>query len=277
MLAMPRHRPQEEQLARLRPQDAVRRVAQGPDFLEALARGLAIIEAFGPERRQMTLAEVARTVDLPRATARRALLTLTALGHVESDGRRFRLTPQVLRLAAAYLGSSAVSTILQPRCEALSHATGEPCSAAVLDGEEIVFIAYGRPSRMVSLTPMLGVRLPAHCTALGRVLLAGLDDAALAGFIAGIRPQPLTARTELDPAKIHFAILASRAQGHALVEEEAEEGFRSVAVPLTRADGRVIAALNLGQRRERGTATAMLNTVLPVLRAEAAAISALLL
>ena len=264
-------------MARLRAGDAERRLAHGPDFLEALARGLAVIEAFGPARRQMTLAEVARAVDLPRATARRALLTLEALGHVESDGRIFRLTPQVLRLAAAYLGSSAISTILQPRCDRISAATGEPCSAAVLDGPEIVFVAYGQPMRMVSLTPMLGVRLPAHCTALGRVLLAGMDDPALDAFMAGLRPQAMTPLTDLAPDSIRAAILAARAQGFSFVDQEAEEGFRSIAVPLTRADGRVVAALNLGQRRERGTPAAMHARILPILREAAAAISAQLL
>jgi IclR family pca regulon transcriptional regulator len=164
-------------MARLRAQDAERRQSANPDFLEALARGLSVLQAFGPDRRQMTLAEVAREVDLPRATVRRALITLVELGHVETDGRLFRLTPGVLRLAAAYLGSNGASTILQPRCERLSLALGGPCSAAVLDGEEIVFVAYGQPTRMVSVTTMVGWRLPAFCTALGRVLLAGLEDA----------------------------------------------------------------------------------------------------
>ncbi|PZW44763.1 IclR family transcriptional regulator [Humitalea rosea] len=261
-------------MARLRPQDAERRRAAGPDFLEALARGLAVLQAFGPERRQMTLAEVARVVDLPRATARRALLTLAQLGHLETDGRLFRLTPRVLRLAAGYLGGNGASTILQPRCERLSLAIGEPCSAAVLDGEEIVFIAYGQPTPMLNVTTIVGWRLPAFCTALGRVLLAGLPDAELEAFLARLRPEPVTRLTELDPAAIRAQVLETRAQGFALVDQEAEIGFRSLAVPLRRYDGRVVAALNLGMHTERGSAVILHERVLPLLRAEAEEISA---
>lgn len=263
-------------MARLRPQDAERRRAAGPDFLEALARGLAVLQAFEPERRQMTLAEVARAVDLPRATVRRALLTLTELGHLETDGRLFRLTPRVLRLAAGYLGSNGVSTILQPRCERLSLAIGEPCSAAVLDGEEIVFIAYGQPTRMLSVTTMVGWRLPAFCTALGRVLLAGLPDAALEGFVAGLRPVAVTPQTILDPVAIRAQVMKARREGFALVDQEAEIGFRSIAMPLRRYDGRVVAALNVGMQTERGGIAVLRDQVLPLLRAEAAEISTLL-
>jgi len=261
-------------MARLRAQDAERRQSASPDFLEALARGLSVLQAFGPERRQMTLAEVARAVDLPRATVRRALITLVELGHVETDGRLFRLTPGVLRLAAAYLGSNGASTILQPRCERLSLALGGPCSAAVLDGEEIVFVAYGQPTRMVSVTTMVGWRLPAFCTALGRVLLAGLEDAALDAFLARLRPQALTPQTELDAGALRARVLEARADGFALVDQEAEIGFRSLAVPLRRYDGRVIAALNFGLQTERESAAALQARVLPRLRAEAAEISA---
>ena len=263
-------------MARLRAQDAERRQSASPDFLEALARGLAVLQAFGPERRQMTLAEVARAVDLPRAAVRRALITLVELGHVATDGRLFRLTPGVLRLAAAYLGSNGASTILQPRCERLSLELGGPCSAAVLDGEDIVFVAYGQPTRMASVTTLIGWRLPAFCTALGRVLLAGLEEGELDAFLAGLRPQAQTPQTELDPGVLRARILAARAEGYSLVDQEAEFGFRSLAVPLRRYDGRVVAALNFGLQTERGTAAALRETVLPLLRAEAAEIGALL-
>ena len=264
-------------MARLRPQDAERHQAAGPDFLEALARGLAVLQAFGPERRQMTLAEAARVVDLPRATVRRALLTLTQLGHVETDGRLFRLTPKVLELAAGYLGSNGISTLLQPCCERLSAQTGEACSTAVLHGEEIVFVAYGQPNRMVSMTTMIGSRLPAFCTSLGRVILAGLEDMELDAFLARLKPVPITPQTECDVSVIRARIIKARAQGYALVDQEAELGFRSIAVPLRRYDGRVIAALNLGLPRERATAEAMQKRLLPLLRDAAAQLSERLL
>lgn len=251
-----------------------REAGHGADFLEALARGLAVLQAFGPERRQMTLAEVARAVDLPRATVRRALHTLVVLGHVESDGRLFRLTPRVLRLAAGYLGASGVSTVLQPLCERLAAEAGGPCSAAVLDGAEIVFVAYGRPRLMLNVSTMVGSRLPAFCTALGRVLLAHLPEAERA---AALRPFPVTPRTETDPARLRDLVAAARAEGHALVEQEAELGFRSLAVPLPRQDGRVVAALNIGMPMEGETGEAFRARWLPRLLHEAAEASPLLL
>jgi len=259
-------------MPRLNAEDAERREAagHGPDFLEALARGLAVLQAFGPEHRQMTLAEVARAVDLPRATVRRALHTLVVLGHVEAEGKLFRLTPGVLRLAAGYLGANGLSNILQPRCEKLSAEVGAPCSAAVLDGAEIVFIAYGQPARLLNLTTNVGLRLPAFCTALGRVLLAGLPEAEMEAVLARHPPAALTPQTELDPLRIRKRIAKARSDGFALVDQEAEQGFRSLAVPLRRYDGRVVAALNIGMHTERGTATALREGYLPLLRAQAA-------
>lgn len=263
-------------LPRLREEDAVLRKASanGPDFLEALARGLAVIQAFGAGRRPMTLAEIARAVDLPRATARRALITLQALGHVDSDGRLFRLTPRVLTLAAAYLGSNGASTVLQPRLEALALELGVACSAAVLDGPDVVFIAYGRPTRMPSMSSMLGERLPGFCSALGRVLLGAMEDAALEAFLAGLSPQPVTPHTVLDVPAIRASILAARAEGFALVEQEAEQGFLSLAIPLTRFDGRVVAAMNIGCPAGGAGAKARLLAMLPRLREAAEEVSA---
>jgi IclR family pca regulon transcriptional regulator len=250
------------------------RADYGPEHSEALARGLAILAAFGPDSRQMTLAEVARVVDLPRATARRALHTLLNLGFLESDGRLFRLTPRVLRLASGYLGSNGVSSLLQPRCERIAATTMAACSAAMLDRGEIVFVAYGQPSRLVSFNSMVGTRMPAHCTALGRVLLAALPDGDLDPWLGSLRPEPLTPRTETDPVRLRAAILAARDSGYALVEEEMEPGFRSLAVPLRRYDGKVVAALNIGAPLALHPDGDMAARLLPLLRAEAAELAA---
>ncbi|MBB5693509.1 IclR family transcriptional regulator domain-containing protein [Muricoccus pecuniae] len=250
------------------------RAGPGTEGSEALARGIAILLAFGPERRRMSLAEVARLVDLPRATARRALLTLVHLGLVESEGRLFRLTPAVLRLASGYLGSNGVSALLQPACERIAASAMAACSVAMLDGAEIVFVAYGQPARLVPANTMVGARLPAYATALGRVLLAALPEEALAPLLRALPPRALTPRTETDPARLLDAIRAAGAEGHALVEEEVELGFRSLAVPLRRYDGRVVAALNIGTSVAGMDARGMRERLLPLLRAEAEGLSA---
>ncbi|MBP0492299.1 IclR family transcriptional regulator domain-containing protein [Pararoseomonas indoligenes] len=251
--------------------------ALGPDYSEALARGLAVLAAFGAERRPMTLAEAARATGLPRATARRALFTLAHLGFVEAEGRLFRLTPRVLRLASGYLGANGISTLVQPRCERIAVAHGIACSVAMLDGPEVVFVAYGQPARLMPVNTMIGTRLPAHCTALGRVLLAALPAGMAEALIAAHPPAAVTPRTETDPARLGAAIDAARAEGHALVEEEMELGFVSLAVPLRRYDGRVVAALNIGAPAALHTRVALAETFLPLLREEAAELQAQLL
>jgi IclR family pca regulon transcriptional regulator len=258
-------------MARLRDADAQRRLGSnyGQDFLEALARGLSVVLAFDAQRRQMTLSDVARAVDLPRATVRRALLTLANLGYVETDGRLFRLTPKILKLAAAYLTSNGVSTILQPACERLCSDTNETCSAAVLDGEEVVMIAHASPRRFIGVGPGVGFRLPAFCTSLGRVLLAALANDRLDSFLARLLPVAQTPHTVTDKRKLKAMILKVREKGFAYADQEAEIGFRSIAVPVKRYDGITVAAINLGVQVERASTAKMRDEFFPRLRAEA--------
>lgn len=239
----------------------------GPEFLEALARGLRVIEAFDRDRRAMSLSDIARLVELPRASVRRTLLTLVRLGHAETDGRLFKLTPRVLRLANAYLSSNAVSDILQPALERLSGELNEACSAAVRDGDEVIMIAHASPNRVLAVSAQIGFRLPALSTSLGRVLLAALDDDALDVFLAQTKAPKLTSSTVTDRKKLRGLILKTRAEGFSLVDQEAEAGFRSISVPLSRRDGKVVAALNVGVHSERGPLKIMQSAFLPKLLA----------
>ncbi|HZD91080.1 MAG TPA: IclR family transcriptional regulator C-terminal domain-containing protein [Pseudolabrys sp.] len=241
--------------------------AAGPDFLEALARGLRVLEAFGRERRWLTLSDVARLVDLPRASVRRTLYTLVKLGYAETDDRLFRLTPRILTLAGAYLASNAVSDIVQPALEGLSDDVNEACSAAVLDGDEVTMIAHASPARLLHVSAQIGYRLPALSSSLGRVLLAAMDDLTLDRFLGRVDVIRHTPATVVDKPELRRAILAARADGFSLVDQEAEAGFRSISVPLKRRDGRIIAALNIGTHSERGPRDTMVNVFLPRLRA----------
>jgi len=231
--------------------------ASGPEFLEALARGLRVIETFNQDRRQLTLSDIAKLVDLPRASVRRTLHTLVQLGYAETDDRMFRLRPRVLNLARAYLQSNAVTDIVQPALERLSEQTGESCSAAVLDDEDITMIAHASPQRVLPVSGQIGFRLPAFATALGRVLLAALDDRALDKFLARLKPEKINKLTVTDKAQLRKIILGVRKSGFALADQEVEIGFRSLAVPLRKRDGRVIAALNIGVHSERTPLKAM--------------------
>jgi IclR family transcriptional regulator, pca regulon regulatory protein len=255
-------------MARLRREDAEKRSDSGlgPDFSEALARGLAVLTAFGDGRAPLTLSDVARRVDLPRATTRRALYTLTHLGFAESDGKLYRLTSKVLTLAASYLLSNRISTILQPECDRLSMEFGEAVSCAVFTGDDVVMVAHASPQRLIAAGAGIGFRVKAFCSALGRVLLAGLPDKALDSFLEQLEPVPMTAKTLVDKKALHCAILAAREQGFAVVDQEAEPGFRSLAVPIRRYDGLIVAAMNVGLRIESASLAELRAVHLPRLR-----------
>jgi IclR family transcriptional regulator, pca regulon regulatory protein len=258
-------------MPRIKRSEAERRLAgaAGPDFLEALARGLRVVEAFGRERRWLTLSDVARLVGLPRASVRRSLYTLVKLGYAEVDERLFRLTPRILTLAGAYLSSNAVSDIVQPALEKLSDDVGEACSAAVLDGADVTMIAHASPNRMLPINAQIGLRLPALSSSLGRVLLTALSDRQLDTLLARSKPQKLTPATVIDKTELRRAIVKARADGFSLVDQEVEAGFRSISVPLRRRDGRIIAALNIGMHSDRGPVGTIHKTFLPKLLAVA--------
>lgn len=249
------------------PAEQKRAEETGEEFLEALARGLRVVEAFGRDRRWLTLSDVARLVDLPRASVRRTLYTLVKLGYAEMDDRLFRLTPRILALAGAYLSSNTITDIVQPALERLSDEIGEACSAAVLDGADVVMIAHASPNRMLSVSAQVGYRLPALSSSLGRVLLAALGDKQADEFIAQAKVAKLTPSTVTNKAELRAAIVKARMDGFALADQEAEAGFRSISVPLRRRDGRTIAALNVGVHAQRVPLDTMRKVFLPRLRA----------
>jgi IclR family transcriptional regulator, pca regulon regulatory protein len=235
----------------------------GQDFSEALYRGLQIMTAFGASAQALTLSELARRVVLPRATVRRSLRTLAYLGYVKSDDKLFSLTPKVLQLAAAYLGSSPAPTLLQPCCERLAAQFGETVSVAALDGENAVMVAYATPRRMYMDAPGLGLRLPAYCSAVGRVLMAGLSETERDSLLERIEPRAITPRTVTDKNKLRRIFAQVSGDGFAIAEEEAELGFRSLAVPVRRVSGIVAFALNTGTHIERHSAKTMQSKYLP--------------
>jgi IclR family transcriptional regulator, pca regulon regulatory protein len=233
------------------------------EVIESLDRGLNVIEHFGPK--PMTLSDVAKAVGLPRATARRILKTLERRGLVAFDGKLFQLTPRVLKLASAYLSSNQIVAVVQPLLDKAAAETREVCSMAVLDGQDAVFVARASPARVFSAGIDIGYRLPAYCTSVGRVLLGRLSDEALAAQIAGSDVRAHTPFTLTDAHAIIAAVAAGRAKGYSLVDQEAEPGFRSIAVPVRRYDGEIVAAINIGAHVDRIAPQDMLDRFLPAL------------
>jgi IclR family pca regulon transcriptional regulator len=247
------------------------------DFVESLDRGLRLLQKFGATSGPTTLSDLARAAELPRATARRILFTLEHAGFVATDGKLFTLTPHVLTLAASYLRSSQVVTVLQPVLDRVATSAQEISSLAVLDGEDVVFIARGSPARVFSAGLDIGYRLPAFCTSVGRVMLGQWDDAELASLLSAMRREPMTPHTATDPAALLATIIADRAQGYSLVDREAEPGFRSISVPIRRYDGTIIAAINMGAHVDRVSTAEMIERFLPLLRDGAESVKSMLL
>jgi IclR family transcriptional regulator, pca regulon regulatory protein len=247
------------------------------DFVESLDRGLRLLQKFGGSSGPTTLSDLARAADLPRATARRILFTLEHSGFVATDGKLFTLTPHVLTLAASYLRSSQVVTVLQPVLDRVATSAQEISSLAVLDGEDVVFIARGSPARVFSAGLDIGYRLPAFCTSVGRIMLGQWDDGELASKLAAMRREPMTPHTATDPTALLATIIADRAQGYSLVDREAEPGFRSISVPVRRYDGAIIAAINMGAHVDRVSTAEMTDRFLPLLREGAESVKSMLL
>ncbi|MCC5581121.1 helix-turn-helix domain-containing protein [Microtetraspora sp. AC03309] len=243
----------------------------GPEFLQSLARGLTVLCALDGTR---SLSAVADATGLARATARRALLTLEHLGYVERLGHDFRLLPRVLELGYAHLSSLGFAEIVQPHMADLVRRTRESASMAVLDGDDIRYVARVPTYTIMSVDITLGTRFPAYATSMGRVLLADLPHAERAALLAGTAARPITGRTVTDPAELTRIIDGVAERGHAFVDEELEEGLRALAVPVRDGTGRVVAALNVATHAARGPAEEALAALLPPLTDTAARIEA---
>jgi len=248
----------------------------GDSYVQSFARGLAVIRSFSAEAPQQTLSEVAARTGLTRAGARRILLTLQTLGYVESDGKQFRLTARILELGFAYLSSMPIWDLAEPVMEGLVEQVRESCSAAVLDGTEIVYVLRLHTHKIMRTTLGVGSRLPAYCTSLGRMLLAGLPDAELEQRLRASDLRQHTRHTVTDIPTLMSLIRQARTQGWCLVNQELEEGLISVAAPLTNRAGQTVAALNISGQANRTSAEVMQASLLPALLAAAQAISRML-
>jgi IclR family pca regulon transcriptional regulator len=242
------------------------------DFVQSLERGLAVIRAFDAEHAELTLSDVARSTDLTRAAARRFLHTLVDLGYVRTDGRLFALRPRVLELGYSYLSSMSLPELAMPHMEAMSAKIKESCSIAVLDADDIVYIARVVTRRIMTVAINVGTRFPAYATSMGRVLLAHQPDEWLDHYLAVTQLQPITPKTVTKPEVLRRDLERVRSQGYCVVDQELEIGLRSMAVPIRAADGQVIAAMNVSLHVSRGSIDAARREMLPLMQACARAI-----
>jgi IclR family transcriptional regulator, pca regulon regulatory protein len=242
-------------------------VVRDADFIQSLERGLSVIRAFDAEHPKLSLSEVAASTGLSRAAARRFLHTLVNLGYMRVEGSQFALRPKVLELGYAYLSSLSLPEVALPHLEQLVEQVRESSSVSELDGEDVVYIARVPTRRIMTVAISVGTRFPAYATSMGRVLLAGRPDDWLDAYLESTKLRALTSHTIADPSSLRAELRKIRAQGWAVVDQELEEGLRSVAAPIHDGEGRVIAAVNVSTHAGRRSIADVIDDLLePLLR-----------
>lgn len=245
------------------------RSADDRDLMAGLGKGLAVIECFSDSHRRLTISQAAALTEMSRAAARRCLITLRHLGYVSFDGKFYALTPRVLRLGYAYVAAGELPQLAQPILDALSSDIQESCSASVLDGADIIYIARSAKKRIMAVDLGVGSRLPAYCTSMGRVLLAALDPKEARARIEASPRRRQTPHTRTNVEEIMRAVDQARAQGYCVIDQELEIGLVSLAVPVQDGTGHTVAALNTSMQSARLSAPDMPKRFLARLRAAA--------
>lgn len=222
-----------------------------PNFMLTLSRGLRVIRAFGERRYPQTAADLSRRAGLSRAVTQRCLYTLIQLGFAEQHGRHYVLTPLILSLGHAYFSSTPFVSLAQPVLEELSATVNETCALAIMEGNEVLYLARSEVHRILATTLGLGSRLPAYCTTIGRVMLAQLTPSALDRYFESVDLAPFTEFTETSPTRLREIIARVREQGYAVVDQEIDLNVRAIGVPVKAASGRTCGGLNVSVRSPR--------------------------
>jgi IclR family pca regulon transcriptional regulator len=220
--------------------------SEDADFVTALARGIAVMQALADKRRRMSMAQISHITGIPRAAVRRSLLTLSKIGFVaEDDGRRFYLRPKILSLSHAYLSATPLAVFAQPILDQLGEQLQESCSTAVLDGDETVYLARSSSSKLISPQINVGRRVPAYCTSIGRVLLPSLSPDELDTYLSRGKFYAYTNQTVTEPGELRTIVAQAREAGYAYAKEQMEPRICSFAVPVRDASGYYAAGINV--------------------------------
>lgn len=238
---------------------------QSADHMLVLERGLAVIESFDGHS-ALSVSEVAKLTGISRPSARRCLLTLENLGYATFDGRVFCLSPRVLRLGFSYFSGADLPKILQPALERVSNAISESCSASVLDGCDVLYVARVATKRIISVDLQVGSRIPAYCSAMGRVLLASLPKDRAVEILRKSDRTQRTKSTVASLSRLSTELNRVREQDYSIVSGELEAGLVTIAVPVRNSKGETVAAVNVSSQIERSTPKYLVGHVLPLLR-----------
>jgi len=251
---------------------ALHDVERPSEFVEALAKGIAILESFDAAHPEMTLSEVARIVGLSPAAARRSLITLQTLGYIGQTNRRFYLKPKIMTLGSSLYFSVGIGDVLQPDLRELVEQFGDASSVGTLDGESVIYIAHSSVQRARRAAATIGARYPAYATSLGRVLLAGLPDDKLDAYFNRVRPTALTSLTVTDIDQLRQIVLSVRELGYSTTVDQLDYGITAISVPIRGPDGQTVAALNSSGYTGLVSPQKLVDERLPSLRAAASRI-----
>ncbi len=245
----------------------------GREFVEALARGLDVLKAFGPTSMELTVSEAAARTGLARPTARRLLMTLEQLGYVRFVGGAYSLTTKVLEIGTACIAAQGLWDVARPHLVALVGRTRESSSMSQLDGSDIVYTARVPVAKIIALSVSIGTRFPAVATSMGKVLLSELEPADLSAVLeqpsrSGIIPRIVPQRAELEED-----LAEVRERGWALSDELLSVGIRSIAAPVRDDRCRIAAAINVTVYAGETSISHLVGEYLPALLDTAAAVT----
>lgn len=240
-----------------------------PDFMLTLARGLQVIRAFGERRCPQTAAELSRRAGLPRAVTQRCLYTLSLLGFVSKHERRYVLTPLILSLGHAYFASTPFVSLAQPVLEELSATIKQTCALAIMESQEVMYLARSEVHRILATSLGLGSRLPAYCTTIGRVMLAQLSPAELQHYFDTVERPPYTEFTITAEHALREKIQQVQEQGYALADQEIELNVLAIGVPVRAASGKICSGLNVSIRSSQVPSKQLVSEYLAPMQAAA--------
>jgi IclR family transcriptional regulator, pca regulon regulatory protein len=250
-------------------QSAMPKIEKNPredgEYLNSLARGLAVLRAFSREKPGMTLSELAAHTELNPAVVRRCLNTLMHLGYVAKKDKVFLLRPEVFSLGSAYIESMNLEEVITPSLQRVRDLTGNSTAMAILSGADILFMVYVSTKLLTRVVAGVGTRFPAYATSAGRVLLADMDKEQLNQYLGSVELLPLTDRSVVSKSKLRSLLLDVKKQGYAATQGELDFGVVSVAVPLHADDGRVIASLSCSTSLARQNLDTMVRDIVPEL------------
>jgi len=236
------------------------------DWIAGLEKGLRIIEAFSDAHPRLTASTAARRTGITRTAARRYLRTLNHLGYLESDGQLFWLTPKTLRLGWSYFDSAKVPRAVQPFLQRISIALGGATYFAVLDADDVVFVARDGSNLVQNVGFVLGARVSANVSSAGIALLSCRSVKEVSNWLAGRKFLPYTPYTVTTREGVRASIAKARSRGYALLEQQLERNVRGIAVPIRTRDAQLAGAISVGLPMGHETSEQAVARALPLLR-----------